>query len=166
MRFKQIVLSSLFLLGFGVFGLRGQEAIPASGGNSTGVNGSVSYTAGQLVYITKTDVTGSVAQGVQQPYEISVITGNMEIKGISLNCSVYPNPTDDLLQLTVDSELLDNLSCLLYDSNGKIIVNKNIISSQTTIEMGTLAAAAYFLKIIKTEHSASYEFRTFKIIKK
>ena len=44
---------------------------------------------GQVVYITSTGINGSVAQGVQQPYEISVITGvnetaiNLEMNVIS-----------------------------------------------------------------------------------
>ncbi len=51
-----------------------QEVIPASGGNATGSGGSVSYSAGQVFYSIITGETGSVAEGVRQPYEISVVT--------------------------------------------------------------------------------------------
>ena len=55
-----------------LFGLaqifQAQNIIPASGGNATGSGGTVSYTVGQIVYVTDTGNTGSVIQGVQQPY--------------------------------------------------------------------------------------------------
>ena len=51
-----------------------QESVSASGGEASGSGGSVSYSVGQLFYRIHTGTTGSVAEGVQQPYEISVIT--------------------------------------------------------------------------------------------
>jgi hypothetical protein len=67
-----------------------QSTIPATGGNAAGNGGSVSYTVGQIVYTTVSGTNGSVAQGVQQPYEISVVTG-IENKEINLSCSIYSN---------------------------------------------------------------------------
>ncbi|MCB0409870.1 MAG: hypothetical protein KDD29_06595, partial [Flavobacteriales bacterium] len=49
-----------------------QENTVSSGGDALGVGGSASYSVGQVVYTTHTGVNGSIAQGVQQPYEISV----------------------------------------------------------------------------------------------
>jgi hypothetical protein len=60
----------LFVTGIGITCLQAQEAIPASGGNGSGNGGSVSYSIGQVVDATYTGLSGSVAQGVQQPYEI------------------------------------------------------------------------------------------------
>ena len=51
--------------------LQAQEIPIASGAVATGIGGSSSYTVGQVVYTTNTGSNGSVAQGVQQPYEIS-----------------------------------------------------------------------------------------------
>lgn len=61
-----------FLCCIYVASLQGQSTIPATGGNATGSGGSVSYTAGQATYQTSEGTTGTVAQGVQQPYEISM----------------------------------------------------------------------------------------------
>ncbi len=60
---------------FGLADLQAQEALPASGNNASGSGGSSSYSVGQLVFSYKTGTTGSVTEGVQQPYEIQVITG-------------------------------------------------------------------------------------------
>ena len=102
MRHKKLKLSTLLLLGLGLIG-QAQETVPATGGNASGSGGSASYSIGQMVYTTNTGTNGSVAQGVQQPYEISVITGIEEAKGISLNCSAYPNPTIEFITLKVDA---------------------------------------------------------------
>jgi hypothetical protein len=45
---------------------------PQAGGEATGSGGSVSYSVGQVVYTTNTGINGSVAQGVQQPYEFQM----------------------------------------------------------------------------------------------
>jgi len=66
-----------------------QETIPASGGEATGSGGTVSYTVGQLVYNTYADATGSVAQGIQQPYELLTLNDDEapEISGCPTDIS-------------------------------------------------------------------------------
>ena len=75
MRIKKLKLITLLLLGVGLTGLQAQQAIPASGGNASGSGGSASYSVGQVIYSKNTGTNGSVAQGIQQPYEIMVVTG-------------------------------------------------------------------------------------------
>ena len=101
MRHKKLKLSAVLLLGLGLTGLQAQNAVPATGGNASGSGGTVAYSVGQVVYTTNTATNGSVAQGVQQPFEISVVTGLEEAKGINLALSAYPNPTTDFLNLKV-----------------------------------------------------------------
>jgi len=43
------------------------------GGNATGQNGRVSYSIGQVDFITVSGSGGTVTQGIQQPYEIFVV---------------------------------------------------------------------------------------------
>lgn len=75
MKYKKMKLSAIIILAMALTELKAQEAIPASGGNATGSGGSVSYSVGQVEYSSNTGSGGSVAAGVQQPYEISVVTG-------------------------------------------------------------------------------------------
>jgi hypothetical protein len=109
MRHKKIKLSAVLLLGLGLTGLQAQTSVNATGGDASGGGGSVSYSVGQVVYTTNTGANGSVAQGVQQPFEISVVTGIEEAKGINLSVSAYPNPTTDYLELKVESEKLKDI---------------------------------------------------------
>jgi hypothetical protein len=161
MRHKRLKLSAVLLLGLGLTGLQAQESVTATGGNASGSGGSVSYSVGQVVYQTHTGINGSVAEGVQQPYEISVVTGLKEAKGINLICSAYPNPTTDYLTLSIDEFDFSNLSYQLYDINGKLLQSERISGNQTSIVMSSLVPAAYFVKIIQ----GNKEVKTFKIIK-
>jgi hypothetical protein len=161
MRQKKLKLSALIMLGFGLTGLQAQESVNATGGNASGGGGSASYSIGQIGYATNTDTNGSVAQGVQQPYEISVVTGIEEAKGIILLVSAYPNPTTDNLTLKVEDFELSTLTFQLYDMQGKLLQNEKITGNQTNIIISNLMPASYFLKVIQNNK----EVKTFKIIK-
>ena len=161
MRHKKLKLSAILLLGLGLTGLQAQESVNATGGNASGGGGSVSYSVGQVVYTTNTGTTGSVAQGVQQPYEISVVTGIEEAKAINLSVTAYPNPTTNYLTLRIDEFEISNLSCQLYDMNGKLLQNEKITGNQTSIVMSNLVPSTYFVRVINGNQS----IKEFKIIK-
>jgi hypothetical protein len=153
------------LFGLGLTGLHAQEAIPASGGNASGSGGSASYSIGQMVFTTNTGTNGSVAQGVQQPFEISVVTSIDEAKDITLQCTAYPNPATDLLTLKIDASIklsIQLISYQLFDVSGKLLESKKVEGSETRIAMSSLVPATYFLKVIQNNK----EIKTFKIIKK
>jgi hypothetical protein len=153
---------SIFLLFMGSATIiKAQDAIPASGGNSSGSGGSVSYTVGQVSYSSVSDTGGTVSEGVQQPYEIFVITGLDQFTGITLNLFAYPNPTTNSLTLKVDDFNLNNLSFILSDLNGKILTSNLISEEKTSVEMGYLVSATYFL----TVKQGNSILKTFKIIK-
>jgi hypothetical protein len=94
MKHKKVKLSAL-LLGLGL-AAQAQQATTATGGNTSGSGGTVAYSVGQIVYTTNTGTNGSVAQGVQQPYEISIVLG-IDNHSINLGLSAYPNPTTNYL---------------------------------------------------------------------
>lgn len=93
MKHTKNFLCFLLLIGFSITILHAQATIPATGGNAAGSGGSVSYTVGQITCNFLSGTNGTIAQGVQQPYEISVVTAIETAREISLECTVYPNPT-------------------------------------------------------------------------
>lgn len=162
MRLKKLKLSSFLLLGVGLTGLQAQETIPATGGNASGSGGSVMFSVGQVVYTTNTGTNGNVVQGVQQPYEIWLITAMEEPKGKNpIMVKAYPNPATELLTLKVDNYEKEEFSYQLYDMNGKLIKNKNIEGRQTKIVMRNLVPSTYYLKVTNGKKAN----KTFKIIK-
>jgi hypothetical protein len=161
MRHKQLILSAVLLFALGLTGLKAQEAIPTTAGNTSGSGGSVSYSIGQVVYHIYTGTSGSVAEGVQQPYEISVIIGLEEAIDINLFYKVYPNPVTDILTLKVENLTYENLYYNLIDINGKVLENKRITSIENYINMDKFSPGTYFLKV----YDGRETIKSFKIIK-
>ncbi|MEX2603600.1 MAG: T9SS type A sorting domain-containing protein [Gracilimonas sp.] len=153
----------IFIVAFSTGSLLfGQQAVLTAGDDATGTGGTVSYSVGQLVYQSHTGTNGSVVEGVQQPYEISVLNSTKEVTGVSLTCSAYPNPTADYLTLKVENYTFDNLHYQLFDMQGKLLESKIITSDATNIPMNAFTPATYILKVIHENN----EITTFSIIKR
>jgi hypothetical protein len=152
----------VLISGMGVTGLYGQGSIITAGNNASGTGGSVSYSVGQIVYTTISGASGTVSQGVQQPYEVSVVTA-LRIPGeINLECSVYPNPTGGHLKLAVRTADLENLRYQLYDLNGMLLQDKEIGGEETDIFLDGYSSSSYFLNVM----NGNLKMKSFKIIKR
>lgn len=138
-----------------------QQSTNASGGIATGGSGSASYSVGQVVNATIEGKNGTLAQGVQQSYKISITTELAEAKGINLVVSAYPNPTTNYLIFKVESDDNVNLSYRFFDLNGKLLESKKIVGNETSILTSGLLPSTYFLKVTQDNK----ELKTFKIIK-
>lgn len=161
MQYKRFILISVLLLGLGISGLQAQTNVSSTGSNASGSGGSASYSVGQVAYTTNTGTNGSVAQGVQQAYEISIVTEIEEAIGMNLSLTAYPNPTTNYITLSINEFEISNLSYQLYDINGKLGQNEKITDNQTKIVMSNLVPATYFVKVIQ----GNKEVKIFKIIK-
>jgi hypothetical protein len=156
---KRILL--LFALNAMSFSIFSQENTVVAGGDISSSSGNVSYSIGQAIYTTSSSTSGSLSQGVQQPYEIFSIVGVEDMKEITLEMAVFPNPVVDDLILKIDTELTNGFSYNLYDALGKLIENRFITSSETTISMSPYMSAVYLLKVV----SKGKELKTFRIVK-
>ena len=159
--FAVIRFCTLYLLFSGITELWAQETILTSGGNSNGIDGSASYSLGQLVYTTNIGTNGTVAKGVQQPFEISVFTG-IEERNIELIINVFPNPTPDYLNLFVQNINIKNLNYALFSLDGKLLFEEEIYSTRTNINLSDYSSSTYFLQVRNNLKTV----KTFKIIKK
>ena len=112
------------------------------------------------MYQKKNGTSGSIAEGLQQPYEISVLTGIQESE-IVLHISAFPNPVSKYLILTVPLDFEGQYQFSIFNMNGKLISQQDISASETEIEMNGLKPAPYFIKV----SSGKREIKTFKIIK-
>ena len=137
-----------------------QQSSNSAGGDATGNGGSVAYSVGQIVYTTHTGSTGSVAQGVQQAYVISSVGINETELNSSL--SLFPNPIVDNLTLQISDFNKEKLSYLLFDTEGKLLTNGQVIAKLTQINTASLPPATYFIKVLNQENK---QVESFKIIK-
>lgn len=158
---KQVLM--IFTLTFTLFPIANfaQSGTNASGGEGSGNGGKVSFSIGQTSYHSNTASNGSVSEGVQQPFEISVLSTQENMEGIQLSINAFPNPTSGHLTLSIAQSEMTDLSYQLVDIQGKMIVNESITNSNTDISLDDLVPSIYILRINKKNKA----LKTFKIIK-
>ena len=160
MKNKQPIFIAFFLAAFS-FTVSAQQSVTVSGNTATGAGGSANYSVGQVAYTTNYGTNGNLTQGVQQSYEISTL-GTDEHSEINLQFLAYPNPTTDVLTLSIGNFNSSDLIYSLFDINGRVIQSKKITESLTNIDMKNQQSAIYFLKIT----ADNKEIKTYRIIKK
>ncbi|MFZ4797613.1 MAG: T9SS type A sorting domain-containing protein [Bacteroidia bacterium] len=159
---KKIIFSCCCVLGLGSTTLFAQQGNPAAGGNASGSGGTASFSIGQIFYSSPSGTSHKLVQGLQQPFEIQVLT-SIEVapKWVSLAATVFPNPTTENFTLRIENKKLENFSYEFYDSQGRLITTKKIETEETLIESSHLATAYYILKV----NEGNKTIKTFKITK-
>ncbi|MDX2360342.1 MAG: T9SS type A sorting domain-containing protein [Crocinitomicaceae bacterium] len=150
-------ISCLLMLLFLGLKTNAQESSLSTGGNITGSDGSVAYSVGQVVYTINSSATVRVIQGVQQPFEISIVELTETLE--DLNVSVYPNPSSHYLNIAIDEKYSSDMEFELFSLNGNLIKSGKL-ESEGFIDISELRPSAYLLKIIVGQES-----KTYKIIK-
>ena len=138
-----------------------QESVSTAGGKATSNSGSVSYTVGQVAYSTHSSNSGTIMEGVQQAYEIFIISTVDEKKFAGIKLKAYPNPVDNRLNLLFEDMIPNNMKYELFDMQGKLLQQAEIDGSEMSVDMSKLTAGAYFLKIKSNDEIV----KVFKIIK-
>ena len=155
-------ISVLFCLAGTAFA---QSAIVPVGGDAQSISGGVSYTVGQIAVQTTANCDGSVsvAEGVQQPYEILTV-GVDDYPQIVLNAVIYPNPTENIAQLRLNGfEIPTNgFRAILYDGNGKQLQAVPITEDLTSFQIGQYATGTYYLEL----RAGKKVLKTFKVVRK
>jgi Secretion system C-terminal sorting domain len=158
-KIKSKLLVGMFL-GLGVASIQAQHTVVSAGGDAIGTDGTMSYSLGQVAYITTTGSTGTVAQGIQQSYEIVTLGAN-NFPEITLNIVLYPNPATSFVNLKIEKTDIYRLEFQLFDINGKQILNQKINQIETKIEIQNLPSTIYYLNVL----DQNKKIKTFKIIK-
>lgn len=162
-----IILGIVFLFSTEV--IFSQSLTLTCGGNSSEGNGSFSYSCGQVFY----NVLGyniTITEGVQQPYEISEYSedgedGDFVTENLwEIELSAFPNPTRDYLYLTVgDNVNVEGMEMqyAMFDVEGRIIRQENIVVGDNYIDVQVLPPATYFIRVMIDGN----KIKTFKVIK-
>jgi hypothetical protein len=149
----------LIFLGFSVNPILGQESLNTSGGDASNVNGSVSYSVGQVFYSNPNDLNASLSEGVQYAIELQSLSDS-SFK-FELEVKIYPNPSTSFVNLQT-KEQNANLHYELYDLMGRLVIQNEITTPKTIIDVGSLNNATYQLNILSANRKI---LKTFKIIK-
>jgi len=62
--------------------------------------------------------------------------------------SVYPNPVKDVINVSIESSLVNQATIEIYDAIGKMIIKEKVSGSLTAINVESLAKGIYVLRIV------------------
>ena len=161
MKYRAVSFYLLFILSLIFQVLPAQNVILTSSNDASGNQGSVGYSVGQIFYLTKSGTGGNVFEGIQQPFEISDITGIDDETGITLECIMYPNPAVSFVNLKIESREFNNLVCHLFHTNGRLLKSMEIKDEETRVPLDDLSPGTYFLSVSENNKS----LKIFRIIK-
>jgi hypothetical protein len=130
--------------------LQAQQATLSSGGNGNGTGGSFAYSVGQTVYTAQSNSATSLSKGVQQGFEIFLITGIEDEDRFGLAATVFPNPTSNYLTVEIKNYSSDTaMEIFLFDAKGQQVHRQQVVDVQTQLQMEHLSPALYVLKLIQ-----------------
>ena len=160
-KLNKLMRNTLLLLSIILsFSLYAQNSVNSAGAEATGQGGSLSYSVGQVFQSSSNSSASSVSAGVQQAYEVSVVTKVSETK-FNIEASVYPNPTTDFLILSL-SDIEENYTYQLTDINGKQLNTGLINNTKTKLDFSSYVSGTYFINIARHANS---NIKTFQVIK-
>ena len=153
-------LNRLFLLLFTSFCFA-QQNIVTSGGDVNSVDGSFSFTVGQILVsqqVRSSSIWSKEAitlnHGVQQ-FFIPKCENN---DNVIINA--YPNPSNGIVNITLSEWDDIEITLSVYDILGKNILSQKIYKNKTQLNLTSLSTGIYLLSINNICGSAS----TFKLI--
>ncbi len=138
-----------------------QSNVLSAGSDATSNKGSSAYSIGQSFYSLKTSGSATVTEGVQQVFEISVITGIEDNLLHDIDITLYPNPTTNFITLEVKDLKQEVLNYQIWDMAGNLLSSRAISSQMTMINLEFLPIAHYILSVRDQNNS----FKSFIIIK-
>lgn len=133
-----------------------QEVVSSQGNSYSNSSGVLDFTIGEVVINTGVEGAYIISQGFHQSNWSFV---GIENHNSTYNAIVFPNPTSDILNISAN--VFDNVTYTLYDSRGKLVIQNNLSSEQTQIQVGQLASGLYSLILRKKNQN----LKTFLLIK-
>lgn len=134
-----------------------QEVLSSQGESYSNASGSVDFTIGEVVINTGTDGNNDITQGFHQT--------NWNFLGLddqnpSIEVSIFPNPLEKYLNIQTGA--FTGMNYIMYDANGRIVRQGNLLEQTTQIETTELSPASYSL-VVRDENNTL--IKTFKLVK-
>ncbi len=154
MRSNIVILLFCFLL------LQSQSAFSqqgevVTGGDISGISGSVSFTIGQIDYISFGN-TMNISEGLQQVYDKLI-----DIVDDKISITIWPNPVMNQLHIQVMDPVGSGIMFQLFTIDGMLLESSITSGNQIVIGMKKYAAAMYILRVTHVKKTVS--FKTIKI---
>lgn len=152
-------LLALFLL-FSLTTAQAQQAVGAAGGDATASGGSVSFTVGQVAYTASGTPSGSLSEGVQQPWTVLPTALQTGPDG-QLLLTAFPNPAADVLTLHTNTLVSPSAEARLFAADGSLVRQQVLEGPDTSFDLKGLALGKYTLVV----RDGDRPLGTFSVIK-
>ena len=159
------ILLLVFITSLCTINCLAQQGTVASSANGSSSTGNISFSLGQVAYISIDNLSGKVNQGLQQPFEITDINLFVENQANNIKSAIiYPNPSAKSITLSLYFNAIEtSLNYVFTDLNGKILRQEKIISSETIINIENLTETLYLVNILEERGKV---LKSFKLVKK
>lgn len=151
---EKIIPIGLFLL---TASLSAQEVISSQGDSYSNGTHTLDYTIGEPVIETVSNGTNDLTQGFHQT---NLVITKIEDVNIDLNVSIFPNPTSELVNLTMEDFL--GFTINLFDISGKLLQQKVLTDNKTTVSLDVYPKGSYMLTLTNNDNK---KIKTYQIIK-
>ena len=137
--------------------VRSQEVIASQGNSYSNASASIDFTIGEVVIATLSNTGNTLTQGFHQT-NLTVLA--IDDFDINYQARVFPNPTQDLLQVEIQN--FEGLNFKMYDIQGRQLSKEKLNSINTTINTTPYAKGLYLLVILNENNQL---LKTYRIIK-
>ena len=153
-------LNLLLLFVFAGINLKAQEVIASSGDFFADSTTTISWTLGEIFTQTYSDTNTILTQGFQQSKVTAAIIKTFD--SLTANVYVFPNPTQEKLNIIRENEDTKTINYALVSLNGSIIRQGKFTGKTGEVMVFDLVPGVYILKIYNYQSRLQ---KTFKIVR-
>jgi len=133
------------------------QVIASSGTTFSSASSKLEFTIGEVVTTTLTTSGNTLTQGFHQP---EIQFASLEGYNSGYTFTLYPNPTEQFV--TVESTKEDNIQLHVYDISGQSIMVTSIFQQKVTVDLQSLAAGSYILRITNKDGLPLHSYTVIK----
>lgn len=137
------------------------QVLDVAGTNLTAAGYSMSLSIGQTAISTLKANNYIITQGFQQP-EFSKITTTHNPEKTNFQATIFPNPTQDILNINVIGIENASYKTFIFNTMGQLIKKSEFVGNEVSVEVNDLPVGDYILRL---QNIDSEQFMVAKFIK-
>lgn len=123
------------------------QVIDASGGTHRANGFTMTYSIGQTAVETLKSANYIITQGFQQANKNTMIDTEEEPQQPDFQATIYPNPTQDVLNLAIENANEKGFRIALYNLAGQQISQSSFLGNSHQIEVSQLPVGEYIIRL-------------------
>ncbi len=140
------------------------QSVNSGGSKMSQLNGSLSFTVGELVVLSQTDSQGNTLGGGFSAGATITTASIQETDAKVIDVNVFPNPTSDLVNIRINHSKLEQVVLYVSDLEGKELYYGKYAAISNTIGINT-SAYAPGIYILSLKNNSNKVLGTYKINK-